>query len=234
MALTLNLTAHDPADIAALVNEALDHDRAEHSIELDGDGDITISIEIRAARRNLLPIQPGRGAPPPACDHAADLADPVHCYLLPGHDLPHRSHGLTWDDDGVLRSEPAPAADLHVDADAGEISERDLADIAEIEGVSIDEARRVLSSDPDPESEPVDDGPEEPAESGGASHPLTCGDAIIQLLESDRAVAWSIADIADGITGSYKQSTVSFTLGELARDGAIQRAGRGLYQAKQV
>lgn len=221
MALTLNLTAHDPADIAALVNEALDHDRAEHSIELADDGDITISIEIPAARRNQLPIQPGRSAPPPACDHPADLADPVHCYLLPGHDLPHRSHGLTWDDHGTVlpADEPAPQhADPALDEHDGH-----TVDVGQVEEVA-------TAAEPDPE---VDE-PEEPSESGGASLPLTCGDAIIQLLESDRDVAWSIADIADGITGSWKQSTVSFTLGELARDGAIQRAGRGLYQAKQV
>jgi hypothetical protein len=106
--LTLALTADNPADIADLVKQALDHDRGEQSVSVTSDGDITIAVRIG---RTLRPVVQACDHPVvQACDHPADLPDPVHCQMLAGHTGPHQAHGLTFDDDGAVHAVDQPVS----------------------------------------------------------------------------------------------------------------------------
>ena len=67
------------------------------------------------------------------------------------------------------------------------------------------------------------------------AHPTAlteCAAAIVEVLDTAFDTSFTPADICAALP-TYKESTVKFTVAQLARDAAIERVGRGLYRAVQ-
>lgn len=64
------------------------------------------------------------------------------------------------------------------------------------------------------------------------ANPSTCGGAIVEFLSADPDVVFSTVQIAEHLAGRYKESTVKFTLSELARSSDIRRHRPGWFSAR--
>lgn len=214
MTLTLNLTADDPHDIADLVNQALDHDRGDHSVAVTPAGDITIMVDIRSNQR---------AAAAEACGHPADLADPVHCDMLAGHAGDHSSIGLTWGDDGAV-----------TDLDTGLAVAPEPATAAAPEEPStpkleVDYMTPEREAVADRIGTPVEVKTDHAVDAPAVDPELPMTKQILALPNSQPDKVWTsplVAEHIDGTTG-----TISTVMGAMAKAGRITKVARGQYQA---